>query len=261
MPSEVIIDRVRYPSGGPPALLNGCVIIFGEPGVSTVRDRLEGLARLAFDAACAHVRMAIKLLDLSEGPEDRPEVERLVNEIRKQEGRAIIWHLYAPLTEASSGCVQVGDVAAANGHAAAFVGSLQLATERWHHLPPSARREDFDRLLVLLQSEALRAAGRPAGPSPVRIDQPPGDTTHSADFRSVLWFGTPYPFTAAQAACVKSLWGAWANGTPDLGQDTILAEAELDAKRLVDLFKGHAAWGAMIVQGSTKGAFRLAGGA
>jgi hypothetical protein len=93
----------------------------------------------------------------------------------------------------------------------------------------------------------------------IRKEQPP-PARHSKDYRSVHWFGVDYYFTATQAACVKVLWEAWANETPDLGQATILEhpEVEADSKRLVDLFKEHPAWGEMIVKGHTGGTYRLA---
>jgi hypothetical protein len=83
---------------------------------------------------------------------------------------------------------------------------------------------------------------------------------HSADFRSVHWYGKDYTFTPTQAACVKLLWGANENGTPELGQDTILLHptVEAGASRLRDVFKGHPAWDLLIVKGTTQGAYRLA---
>ena len=92
-----------------------------------------------------------------------------------------------------------------------------------------------------------------------------GDARHSDDFRSVHWYGVDYTFTASQAACVKVLWRNWDNRTPEIGEDTILTDPEVDAaaKRLIDLFRQrnspsgyHPAWGTMIVQGR-KGAYRL----
>jgi hypothetical protein len=104
--------------------------------------------------------------------------------------------------------------------------------------------------------EAREFPSRPAGP----------EARHSTDYRSVVWFGTSYYFTPTQAACVKVLWREWANGTPEVGEDTVLEdhEVEADAKRLIDVFRDrksparyHPAWGSMIVPGSTKGAYRL----
>ncbi|GMU37709.1 MAG: hypothetical protein EDS66_12215 [Planctomycetota bacterium] len=81
---------------------------------------------------------------------------------------------------------------------------------------------------------------------------------HSPDFRSVHWDGVDYAFTANQAAIVKQLWEAYENGTPDVGGDTLLVNAESDTRRMADVFKKHSAWGTMIVEGSTKGTYRLA---
>jgi hypothetical protein len=87
---------------------------------------------------------------------------------------------------------------------------------------------------------------------------------HSSDFRSVHWFGTDFTFSPTQAACVKVLWREWDNGTPEIGQDTVLSEVEAAGKRLIDVFRDrnsesgyHTAWGKMIVPASTRGSFRL----
>lgn len=86
---------------------------------------------------------------------------------------------------------------------------------------------------------------------------------HSIDFRSVVWDGTPYAFTANQAEIVGYLWAAADNGTPEIGDAWLQAEAELgDKVRIKDVFrsdgKQHPAWDTMIVSGSTKGTRRLA---
>jgi hypothetical protein len=80
---------------------------------------------------------------------------------------------------------------------------------------------------------------------------------HSTDFRSVYWFGTDYTFTATQAACVAALWTAWENGTPDVSQEHVLAQAGAESQRLSDVFSGHSAWKTLIVAGGSKGAYRL----
>jgi hypothetical protein len=107
--------------------------------------------------------LAIELLGLPKGPRD--EVERLIDEIRGQRGAEVVWSLWPRLTAANTGgVVRVGDAEEPNAHAAAFAGALQLATERWHRLPSSASRQDFERLLGLLQKEALRASALPPAP-------------------------------------------------------------------------------------------------
>jgi len=90
---------------------------------------------------------------------------------------------------------------------------------------------------------------------PEAADSP---ATHGPDFRSVNWYGRPYAFTATQAACVGMLWEAWRQGTPDVGDATLLESAGSHADRLPMVFRDHDAWGTMIVNGSTKGTHRLA---
>ena len=70
--------------------------------------------------------------------------------------------------------------------------------------------------------------------------------THSADFRTVRWFGTDYTFTPTQAAIVRQLWDAWEDGAPGIGQETLTTEAGSESTRLRDLFREHPAWGTMI---------------
>lgn len=80
---------------------------------------------------------------------------------------------------------------------------------------------------------------------------------HSEDFRYVSWFSANYSFTATQAACVKILWEAWENKTPEVGGDAILVKVGSNSPRLSDIFKKHPAWNSMIVPGKTKGSYRL----
>jgi hypothetical protein len=122
--------------------------------------------------------------------------------------------------------------------------------------------------LAWLKTEVLQSAGKgeeeslalpfQAGTTNNQFSK----TRHGPDFRSVDWCGREYPFTKAQAACVKVLWEAWENGTPEVGNYTILQAAKSEQSRLQDVFKQrgkmHPAWGTMIVSCPTnKGAFRL----
>lgn len=83
------------------------------------------------------------------------------------------------------------------------------------------------------------------------------DAEHSPDFRSVNWFGTQFSFTPTQAACIKVLWEAWEKGTPEIGQDRVILEADSHNKRLAQVFRQSEAWGKMIVRGKSKGSFKL----
>lgn len=101
----------------------------------------------------------------------------------------------------------------------------------------------------------LERSSDPGGESPQIKD---GErAAHSPDFRSVNWFGTLYTFSATQAACVRVLWEAWEQKTPELGQEYILEQAESASPRLSALFGDNKAWGTMIISGTSKGSFRL----
>jgi hypothetical protein len=71
-----------------------------------------------------------------------------------------------------------------------------------------------------------------------------------------LWDGEAYFFTGTQAHVVAVLWKAAANGTPALRQETLheAADGVQDARdfRLRDLFRGHKAWGSLIVPGPAR---------
>ena len=86
---------------------------------------------------------------------------------------------------------------------------------------------------------------------------------HGAGFRAVVWDGETYHFSVSQAAVVEYLWEQMDNGTHEVSQGTILDKvgstmAENKHPRLRDLFKRNPAWGTMIVDGKSKGSFRLA---
>ena len=66
------------------------------------------------------------------------------------------------------------------------------------------------------------------------VSQSGPHAVHSTDFRFVDWFGEKHSVTARQAAAVRVLWEDWKKGAPDVGQEILLAEARLLAKRLHD---------------------------
>jgi hypothetical protein len=80
---------------------------------------------------------------------------------------------------------------------------------------------------------------------------------HSPDFRSVVFEGKVYCFTATQAKIIEVLWEAWENGTPSIGAAYLLEAAEAKSSRLVDIFRGSPAWGTLVVDGESKGTKRL----
>ncbi|MCD4728170.1 MAG: hypothetical protein K8R46_10940 [Pirellulales bacterium] len=127
----------------------------------------------------------------------------------------------------------------------------------WHVRLPSAdiRRlwETSEKILVRIRQQIITGAKPSASPC-----------RYAPGFRSVHWHGVDYSFTQNQAACIKELWTAWENGTPELDGLTVVTAADVAQARLVDVFKAkggmHSAWGSLVVSGTTKGAYRLADG-
>jgi hypothetical protein len=146
----------------------------------------------------------------------------------------------------------------------------QLLAARWKALTiPTAEVAALQERMRRERAKLLRSLEAEPEGAPVAADSIPAapptapkPAHHSDDFRSVRWYGADYRFTPTQAACVRVLWEAWERGHPEVGQETILSAAESDGSRLRDLFKRpgstHPAWGEMIVEGGTKGAYRLA---
>lgn len=79
-----------------------------------------------------------------------------------------------------------------------------------------------------------------------------------ADYRSINWKGTPYPFTEPQAEAVRLLWEAKENGTWDVPDKKLVEAAGTDSTRLGDVFRDCAAWGRIIIEGGTRGTHRFA---
>lgn len=77
-------------------------------------------------------------------------------------------------------------------------------------------------------------------------------------YRSALWDGVEYAFSATQARAVQVLWEAWESGMPELHHLEVVRLADSDQPSLRNLFARHPAWGVMIVHGSGKGMVRLA---
>jgi len=137
----------------------------------------------------------------------------------------------------------------------------------WYRTLPSQSFETVRGLVATMARVAQRVGGRPPAPTIVEGFAPKSaepvanrpEARHSPDFRSVVWFGESYSFTANQAACVKILWDAWKNGTPEVSGAHLLEAADVqDSAQRIDLvFRGNPAWGALVVPGRTKGTYRL----
>jgi hypothetical protein len=138
-----------------------------------------------------------------------------------------------------------------------FAALEQLRQWLRHHYPSG--QPDAAVLLYREPPGVVREVRLPFPPAPADT---PGACTHSTDFRACTVHGEEYAFSPGQAATVRVLWEAHDAGSPELGQETVLDRAGLESSQLRDVFKGrggamHPAWGALIIQGRSKGAFRL----
>ena len=87
--------------------------------------------------------------------------------------------------------------------------------------------------------------------------EPQSGLFHSPDYRSVNLRGRQYFLRPLRAQVVEILHENYLQGTPDVGQHTLLELVESKAKRLRRVFRKSNAWGELIVTGKTKGTFRL----
>jgi hypothetical protein len=122
----------------------------------------------------------------------------------------------------------------------------------------------------LVDSIVLEHRGGPTpvvtalAPPPTRAPAPTADPAESVvafsqDFRTVRRGHETFEFSATQAAIVCELHQAWRAGTPGLSQNYLLTKVESSAGRIHDLFRGHKAWGTLIVRVNKKrGMYRLA---
>jgi hypothetical protein len=158
-------------------------------------------------------------------------------------------------------------------HAAAVIENFQenldevLPLDQLNELSPRLEQEYASAAVAKKSKETIaELASSESQPQAAGAPKDEGDSgapnvVHSADFRSVVWSGTSYTFTKSQAACVGVLWAAWKAGTPELDGLTVVTQADVSQTRLIDVFRSkgraHAAWGTMIMQGQSKGAYRL----
>jgi hypothetical protein len=115
------------------------------------------------------------------------------------------------------------------------------------------RALEENRLLTLAGFVDTSAPAAPAaGPPPFKLGR---------GGRSCVWGARKFFFTDMQGDIVRQLWRAFKNGTQDVSQGALLEKAGsgMDKPNLKKLFKGHEAWGTLIVPGATKGTYRLAG--
>lgn len=97
-----------------------------------------------------------------------------------------------------------------------------------------------------------------SGPLPARRH----GVTHGTDHAALNWYGTLYTFAPKQRIVIAALLHARDQCYDWVSQEVLLELAESDGGRLRDLFRGHPAWGVLIVpallHGGPAGAYRLA---
>jgi hypothetical protein len=121
--------------------------------------------------------------------------------------------------------------------------TIHLPCSRQNHYEPFPARE------------ASRGAARPGanswgtGPVPKRTD----------NFSAIYWpgIGTHYFQGEKQQAVAGALWRAREDGILEVNQAILLRAADSDGTRLHDLFRGHPAWGTLIIRGPTPGCYTL----
>ena len=103
---------------------------------------------------------------------------------------------------------------------------------------------------------------RQVKPEPVPSAESPAkrhrDVVHSPDFTEVTWHGNRYLFTKTQARAIEILWRGWETGGATVAGASIVRELDLGSTRtLAAVFRGHEAWGKLIIPCPVKGAYRL----
>jgi hypothetical protein len=82
---------------------------------------------------------------------------------------------------------------------------------------------------------------------------------HTENFSAMYepGLGTYHFHGEKQQAVAAALWAARANGTLEVSQAVLLRAADSDGARLHDLFRGHPAWGKLILRGRSPGSYTL----
>jgi hypothetical protein len=108
-------------------------------------------------------------------------------------------------------------------------------------------------IAALREDAAVLDALRGAATYIMRVMYP---VEHGPDYRSVVWFGTPYQFSKMRADAVAVLWDAWERGTPDVSEGALKQLIGSDSERSHEVLRDHPAWRRMIDRG-VPGCLRL----
>jgi hypothetical protein len=123
--------------------------------------------------------------------------------------------------------------------------TIHLPCSRQSHYEPFPSHDPID--MRSPPRSALPPWG--SGPEPKRTD----------NFSAVYWpgRGTFHFYGEKQQAVVAALWAARSDGTLEVSQNVLLRAADSDGARLHDLFRGHPAWGKLILRGHSPGSYTL----
>lgn len=123
----------------------------------------------------------------------------------------------------------------------------------------SAPELDYDHATVVAQSDGTRriAPLDPLENSGLARLGSDLDRFHSEDFTTLVWRGETFHFSKAQSRVIARLWQAWINGTPSVSTSMLLEVAGSSGTRLRDVFKGHPAWGTVIVKDGARGSVQM----
>jgi hypothetical protein len=123
--------------------------------------------------------------------------------------------------------------------------TIHLPFSRQNHFEPFPARDPID------NRSPGRSAVTPWGSGP--------EPKHTDNFSAVYWpgRGTFHFYGEKQQAVVAALWAARAEGSLEVSQNVLLRAADSDGARLHDLFRGHPAWGKLVLRGHAPGSYTL----
>jgi hypothetical protein len=126
-----------------------------------------------------------------------------------------------------------------------LIAAVRQHTRKLYPTDPAAH------LAVTLRSG--RAVALPIPDEVVPVEQ----VSHSADYRSITWYGKRYTFSVTQAAIVRALWEAWESGHPEVSNQALLEAAESESAKPQDLFREHPAITDGVIGRAGRGVWRL----
>jgi hypothetical protein len=129
------------------------------------------------------------------------------------------------------------------------------------HLNQSARyyaahrhRKRAKKIIVVFDDDS-RASWPVPEFDPRTVEQPPV-FVFGPGYRTCLYKGTRYQFSEKQSLVVQQLHEAKLAGLDFMQQGELLRGADSESTRLSELFKGHGAWGVLIIHDG-RGSYRL----